>query len=89
MDLLTKLFRWPFEAAARRRIANAHVRVISSRETKTPTKAFGMDVPLTETHYTIQWLNGQQSEITWSDPMAQMPEVAEAMRDWDIVHGGK
>jgi len=99
MDLLTKLLRWPAEAAARRRIANAAVRVVNARQTQTPMPfgpygSQGYTVSLTETFYMVQLPDGRLVELTWSspivnDPAIKDPAIVEAMQDWEITHGGK
>jgi len=95
MDLLTKLLRWPAEAAARRRIANASFKVVSARQTVTPTPfGQGQTIPLTETFYMVQLPDGRLVELTWSspivnDPAIKNPAIIEALQDWEITHGGK
>jgi len=94
-DLLTKILRWPYETAARWRIARASVRVVSARQTKTPWGSSGQyAVELTETYYMVQLPDGRLVELTWSspivnDPALKNPEIIEAMQDWEITHGGK
>lgn len=86
-DFFTKLFRWPAEAAARRRIAVAPIRVIAAKEIQKPSGI--PDLPLTETIYTVQDRDGRTMQVTWSTLPPGIPSLVEALQDWSITHGGK
>jgi len=86
-DFLTRLLRWPAEAAARRRIAVAPLRVVSAEEIHKPSGIPGL--PLTETIYTVQDRDGGTMRVTWETLPPGIPSLVEALQDWSIIHGGK
>lgn len=86
MNPVKKLLRLPAELAARFRVSRCPFRVISAQ---TLQKMAG-DMPFTETVYTIQNKgDGSIAKFTWSSDLSGLPSVIEAMRDWEILHGGE